>query len=332
MLTLEAHLEQWAGASPLRAEVARAVAALAAAAAELSAWLDRPFASMDGAVWSPAEHAEQLLLAALGKAPVALACSTLREEPIRLDDAARLAVTIDPLENAANLDAGLPLGTIFSVLPLPDGRPAEPAALLAGHRQLAAGMVVLGPRTHLILTLRQGTHELTLDRAAGTFVLTRPEVRIPAGPSALAFDVAAYGQWDDAVRTYVEDCLAGHADGPIGTLASCWSGSLAADARRILLRGGILLDLEEAPPRAGPARPRLVHQASPLALIVEEAGGAATDGTARLLDLEPSHLSQRVALALGAKPEVARLAAYLSGRVAGIERSPLFGRRGLFRR
>jgi fructose-1,6-bisphosphatase I len=208
----------------------------------------------------------------------------------------------------------------------------DAAFLRPGTAQLAAGFVVYGPQTALVLTLRAGTHVFTLDRRTNTFVLTRADVRIPAGRREYAINASNYRHWDEPVRAYVDDCIAG-ADGPRGTDFNMrWIASLVAEAFRILARGGIFLYPSDARPGYERGWLRLVYEANPLALVVEEAGGAATDGENRILEISPTALHQRVPLVFGCRHKVERVAEYYAGRLPSPgERSPLFGRRGLFR-
>jgi fructose-1,6-bisphosphatase I len=345
--SLQDHLEGWAGSDPERVDVAATVAAIAAAAARLAGLIARgPLAGDDhgAVVGSNADgdaqraldvRADAMFADALAATPVAALASEEREEPVRLARGGRVAVAIDPLDGSSNIDTNLSVGTIFSVLPVPPGGDGgSPAAAFArpGAAQLAAGFVVYGPHTALVLTLREGAHAFTLDREAGAFVLTRPGARIPQGRREYAINASNYRHWDEPVRAYVDDCVAG-ADGPRGTDFNMrWNASLVAEAYRILVRGGIFLYPRDARPGYEQGRLRLVYEANPLALVVEEAGGAATDGLRRILDLEPAALHQRVPLVLGSADKVERVARYHDGSLAATgDRSPLFGRRGLFR-
>jgi fructose-1,6-bisphosphatase I len=343
--SLQDHLEGWAGSDPGRVDAAAAVAAVAAAAARLAALIARgPLAGEQAAVVGGNAdgyaqgaldvQADAMFAEALAATPAAALASEGREAPVALAPGGRVAVAVDPLDGSSNIDTNLTVGTIFSVLPAAGAGEGGPAAAFArpGSAQLAAGFVVYGPHTSLVLTLRQGAHVFTLDREAGTFVLTRPDVRIPRARREYAIDASNYRHWEEPVRAYVDDCVAG-ADGPRGgDFNMRWNASLVAEAYRILVRGGIFLDPRDARPGHEQGRLRLVHEANPLALVVEEAGGAATDGLRRILDLEPGALHQRVPLVFGSADKVERVARYHDGSLGATgERSPLFGRRGLFR-
>jgi fructose-1,6-bisphosphatase I len=342
--TLQEHLEGWAAGDQRRVDVAVTLGAIAATAVQLSEIIARgplagPLAEVvgsntDGDLQKDLDvRADAMFLDALrGDAPVAAYASEEHPEPIGLRADASLAVAIDPLDGSSNIDTNVSVGTFFSVLPFERGTSAEAAFAQPGTAQLASGFVVYGPQTALVLTLRAGTHVFTLDRRTGSFVLTRADVRIPAGKREYAINTSNYRHWDEPVRAYIDDCVAG-ADGPRGVdFNTRWIASLVAEAFRILARGGIFLYPSDSRPGYRNGRLRLVYEANPLALLVEEAGGAATDGENRILELAPATLHQRTPLIFGCRAKVDRVAEYYAGRLppAG-ERSPLFGRRGLFR-
>jgi fructose-1,6-bisphosphatase I len=326
----------------LAREVAATVRQIARAAIELSDIIaDGALAGAPGAAVGAAMHGDQpkaldlranaLLVDALRAAPVAALGSEESEEVLVLRPGAPLAVALDPLDGSSNIDTGLPVGTIFSILPMPAGGAAPGAALLQpGTCQLAAGFVIYGPQTCLVLTLGQGTHILTLERRTSRFVLTHAAVRIPQRRREYAINASNYRHWDAAIRTYVDDCIAG-AEGPRGENFNMrWIASLVAEAFRILVRGGIFLYPADRRPGYEHGRLRLVYEAQPIALVIEQAGGAASDGFERILDLTPRQLHQRTPLIFGSSDKVARVERYHAGPPSSSERSPLFVRRGLF--
>jgi fructose-1,6-bisphosphatase I len=220
----------------------------------------------------------------------------------------------DPLDGSSNIDVNISVGTIFSVLRCPrapDGTPCEPderAFLQPGRNQVAAGFAVYGPTTVFVLTVGDGTWGFTLDRETYTFALTHPQIRIPEDTAEFAINASNLRRWEPPVKRYIEECLAG-ADGPRGKDFNMrWVASMVADVFRVLSRGGIFLYPRDAKNREG--RLRLMYEANPMAFIVEQAGGAATDGAIRLLDIQPKSLHQRVGVVLGSKNEVERLARY----------------------
>src|SRR3954466_15849514 len=197
----------------------------------------------------------------------------------------------DPLDGSSNIDVNISVGTIFSVLRCPklaDGKycdPDEKAFLQPGRTQVAAGFAVYGPTTVFVLTVGDGAHGFTLDRESFTFVLTHPNIRIPPDTQEFAINRPTQGRWEPPVRRYIDECLAGK-DGPRGKDFNMrWVASMVADVFRVLSRGGIFMYPRDAKNKDG--RLRLMYEANPMALIVEQAGGAATDGQTRILDVQP---------------------------------------------
>lgn len=272
-------------------------------------------------------RADALVAEALAAAPVALLGSEEAEAPVPLNPAGTLAVAVDPLDGSSNIDTNISVGTIFSILPY-----TGPDALLQpGHCQLAAGFLVYGPQVTLVLTLGAGTHLFVLDRATGRFLCTGTPARIPAETAEYAINGSNTRHWDHAVRDYVEDCQAGTEGPRAKDFNTRWIASMVAEAYRILVRGGVYLYPGDARKGYGQGRLRLVYEANPVALLMEQAFGAATDGLHPILDLQPVHLHQRVPLVFGSRGEVERIARYHANPSALPERSPLFGRRGLLR-
>jgi fructose-1,6-bisphosphatase I len=220
----------------------------------------------------------------------------------------------DPLDGSSNINVNISVGTIFSVLRCPkmaDGslcEPNEAAFLQPGRTQVAAGFAVYGPTTVLVLTLGDGAHAFTLDRETFTFVLTHTDIRIPADTAEFAINVSNQRRWEPPVKRYIDECLAG-TDGPRGKDFNMrWVASMVADVFRVLSRGGIFMYPRDAKNTNG--RLRLMYEANPMAFIVEQAGGAATDGRTRILELKPTGLHQRVAVILGSKHEVDVVTSY----------------------
>ena len=218
----------------------------------------------------------------------------------------------DPLDGSSNIDVNVSIGTIFSVLPAPDAaaerEPAEADFLQSGRNQIAAGYVIYGPQTTLVLTLRAGVRAFTLDPASGAWLEVNEALAIPPETKEFAINASNMRHWAPPVRQYIEDCLAGET-GPRGKNFNMrWVAAMVADVHRILMRGGVFLypwDARE-PNRAG--KLRLMYEANPMALLVEQAGGASFDGFGATLDAKPNTLHQRVSVMLGSKAEVERLA------------------------
>jgi fructose-1,6-bisphosphatase I len=218
----------------------------------------------------------------------------------------------DPLDGSSNIDVNVSIGTIFSVLKKPEGSPGvcEADFLQPGTQQVAAGYCVYGPQTTLVLTVGDGVAMFTLDREQGSFILIEENVQIPADTKEFAINMSNMRHWDQPMQRYVEECLAGK-EGPRGKDFNMrWVGSMVADVHRILCRGGVFIypwDKRE-PDKAG--KLRLMYEANPMGWLVEQAGGAATDGRQRILEIAPDKLHQRVAVALGSRNEVERITQY----------------------
>lgn len=221
-------------------------------------------------------------------------------------------LVFDPLDGSSNIDVNISVGTIFSVLRCPDGvtEPEESAFLQAGTRQVAAGYAVYGSSTVLVLTLGDGVHQFTLDREQGSFILTGSNLQIPAETSEFAINMSNMRHWEPPMRRYIEELLAGKT-GPRGRNFNMrWVASMVADVHRILTRGGIFIYPRDLKDPSMPGKLRLMYEANPMAFIVEQAGGAATTGRERILDVQPEKLHQRVPVFLGSRNEVEQVTAY----------------------
>jgi fructose-1,6-bisphosphatase I/sedoheptulose-1,7-bisphosphatase len=244
-------------------------------------------------------------------------------------------LAFDPLDGSPNIDVNSSVGTIFSILRRPEGQGDAAAAdfLQPGCRQVCAGYALYGPRTVLVVSLGHGVHGFTLDRELGDFVLTHRDLRIPDETRQLAIDPANDRFWEPPVKRYVEECLAGCA-GPRQTdFHMRWVASLVADVHRILVRGGVFMHPRDTKQPHGAGGLHLLHQAAPMAFLVEHAGGCASTGDEWLRDVTPVELQQRVPAILGSRAEVERLVRYHEEHARGIDRpyrSPLFGTRSLF--
>ena len=221
----------------------------------------------------------------------------------------------DPLDGSSNIDVNVSIGTIFSVLKKPEGTAevSENDFLQAGSQQVAAGYCVYGPQTTLVLTVGDGVAMFTLDHEQGSFVLTEENVKIPEDTQEFAINMSNMRHWDAPVTRYINECLQG-TEGPRGKDFNMrWIASMVADVHRILTRGGIFLypwDKRE-PDKAG--KLRLIYEANPMAWLVEQAGGAATNAKQRILDMAPTKLHERTSVVLGSKNEVERVTRYYSG-------------------
>ena len=244
----------------------------------------------------------------------ALASEEMEESLIFDSDAGRSSryfLVFDPLDGSTNIEVNGPVGTIFSVLPADDGVAGSSAdMLIAGDRQVAAGYVLYGPCTVLVLTLGNGAVEFTLDPESGTFVMTDAEIVVPRGTSEFAINASNQRYWEAPVQRYVSECLAGK-DGPRGRDFNMrWVGAMVADVHRVLSRSGVFMYPIDEKTRAKGGRLRLLYEANPMSLIAEQAGGRAIDGHGRILEIEPASLHQRVPVIIGSEEEVDRLASY----------------------
>ena len=227
-------------------------------------------------------------------------------------------LTFDPLDGSSNIDVNVSIGTIFSVLKCPEGadlsspEAAEAAFLQPGTAQVAAGYAVYGPTTLLVLTVGDGVAVFTLDREQGSFVLTQENVQIPADTKEFAINMSNQRFWEAPVKRYVDEMVAGK-EGPLGKDYNMrWVASMVADVHRIMTRGGIFMYPLDSKMQDKGGKLRLMYEANPMALLVEQAGGAATTGRQRILDITPTHLHQRVPVILGSKNEVDRVSGYHS--------------------
>ena len=225
-------------------------------------------------------------------------------------------LTFDPLDGSSNIDVNVSIGTIFSVLKCPEGadlstpQAAEQAFLQPGTAQVAAGYAVYGPTTLLVLTVGDGVVVFTLDREQGQFVLTQENVRIPAETREFAINMSNQRFWEAPVQRYVAEMQAGR-EGPLGKDYNMrWVASMVADVHRIMTRGGIFMYPLDSKMQDKGGKLRLMYEANPMAFLVEQAGGAATTGTQRILDIVPDKLHQRVPVILGSKNEVERVTGY----------------------
>ncbi|MGL9622888.1 class 1 fructose-bisphosphatase [Bradyrhizobium sp. U531] len=340
-LTLEDYLRRYSETAPDALAVAAAVDAIATGAieiADLTGGGHLPDAlglttgrNSDGDLQRDLDlQADAILRRCLAMRPVAaIASEEMREAEIG-DRGARICVAMDPLDGSSNIDINMTVGTIFSILPAPDD--LSIAFHQRGTAQLAAGFVTYGPQTSLVLTLGDGVDIFTLDRGSGHFRLMRRRVQISEACEEFAINASNRRHWDTPVRAFVDECLAG-TEGPANhNFNMRWIGSLVAEAYRILTRGGVFLYPSDARPGYGDGRLRLVYEAHPMAFIMEQAGGAASTGRERILDLAARSLHQRVPLIMGSSNEVRRVEELNCDPllVASVS-APLFARRGFFR-
>ncbi|MGQ0698288.1 MAG: class 1 fructose-bisphosphatase [Panacagrimonas sp.] len=218
----------------------------------------------------------------------------------------------DPLDGSSNIDVNISVGTIFSVLRVPRRAPAslEESFLQPGTMQVAAGYALYGPSTQLVLTIGSGVHVFTLDRELGSFMLTQRDLKLPADTQEFSINSSNTRHWEAPVKRYIDECLAGK-DGPREKDFNMrWVASMVSDVHRILTRGGVFMYPLDSKTRAQGGKLRLLYEANPMSLLIEQAGGAASTGRERILDIKPDKLHQRVPVIMGSKNEVERVARY----------------------
>ncbi|MGB2318512.1 MAG: class 1 fructose-bisphosphatase [Candidatus Puniceispirillum sp.] len=317
MPDLDAVLKQHAAKSDIDADVARAVSGLAKAAATISSLIRTADKAANlGAIKGSANAdgddqkaldvlADDVITAQLRDAGAAIYLSEEQDAPIPLNDEGTLIVASDPLDGSSNIDTNVSIGTIFSIMPAAGG------ALQSGRNQLAAGFFVYGPQTTLLVTLGDGVLAFQMDDD-GRFCDMGWQVVISPDTHEFGINASNQRHWHAPVKAYIDDCL----DGRDGTLKQNynmrWVGSLVADAWRIFRRGGVFLYPADRRDGYAQGRLRLVYEANPVAMLVEQAGGKATDGTNSILDIEPKDLHERVPFIFGSKNEVDVIIGYHS--------------------
>lgn len=339
-LTLSQHTREYAGTDPQRQAVAAALDAIAAASVEISELIGRGAlagitgetqgsANADGDVQKDLDvRCDEMILNALQKIPHAALASEESETLVMGDPNGPISVAFDPLDGSSNIDTNMTVGTIFSIIP---NQPGVAPFTAPGSVQLAAGFVVYGPQTSLVLTTGQGVDIFTLDRAARVYKQIRAKVQVPPDTPEFAINASNNRHWEEPVRNFVEECLAG-ADGPRSKDFNMrWIGSLVAEAYRILTRGGVFLYPGDSRPGYADGRLRLLYECHPMAFIMEQAGGGASTGRERVLDLAARNIHQRAPLIMGSIDKVQRVELLHNDPDAASRTAPLFARRGLFR-
>lgn len=315
--TLTAHLAACAGANPDRGARAALIAGIANACVPIAGRLAAGMLPGDPtAIVGSNESGDRQkaldmgahhhLLAALQDLSVARVLSEEVQDVIPLDPHGRFDVALDPIDGSGSIGIGAPLGTLFCVFPAGD------SFLRSGRDVIAAGYMSFGHSVDLGFSMGDGVTIATLDTASGDFHIDATGVTLPARASTIAFNASNLRRWPDGLRRYVDDLLQG-ADGPRGRDFNMrWIAAAVGDLHRILRRGGVFM--YPADPRPGYENGflRLAYEAFPIAFMIEQAGGAATDGTTPILDLTPAHLHDRVPLFFGARDEIATLHDYLS--------------------
>jgi fructose-1,6-bisphosphatase I len=333
------------GADPRAAAVARAMTRMAEAAVSLSTLIAAPplggrLGAAAGSANSDGDGqrrldlvAEDLFAGALREAGIGAYLSEEVEAASVFDARGLVAVAIDPLDGSSNIDVNAPIGTIFSIFPMPPEAVEAPALAFrqTGRAQLAAGFFVYGPQTSLVVSFGQGVHLFVLNEKVGEFILVESDIKIPVNVPEYAINASNYRHWHEPVQSYIDDCVQGE-EGPTGRNFNMrWIASLVADSYRIFMRGGIFLYPGDKRPGYEQGRLRLLYEANPVAFLAEQAGGAATDGIDLILDRKPHSPHQRVPFIMGSADKVERVRKYYLDLSPPNRDAPLFGRRGLLR-
>src|SRR6202521_3991170 len=340
-MTLRSHLDRSASQTPQGPAIAAVIAAIATAAIELSTVIaDGPLGGItgeNGGVNPDGDQQKDIDLAAdammrhaLRTCPVAAILSEELAVPELLDPKAPLCVAIDPLDGSANLANNISVGTIFSIRPR--GNDILSTFFEPGTAQCAAGFVVYGPQTTLVLAHNGRVDIFILDRRTREFRLISQEIRVAPATPEFAINASNRRHWHGPIRAYIDECLAGTNGGGDVDFNMRWIGSLVAESLRILGRGGGFFLRAEARSGYREGRLRLLYEAHPMALVMEWAGGAATTGRRRILELGAKTPHQRVPLIMGSVRGVRDVTAIHEGIEPMFDHSdaPLFARRGLF--
>jgi fructose-1,6-bisphosphatase I len=276
--------------------------------------------------------ADEAIIEGLKGAGVRGLVSEERDDPVSIDAEGTLLAAIDPLDGSSNIDANVSLGSILSLLDAPAGDLKAAHFLQPGLRQRAAAFVIYGLHVACVFTTGAGVSIAALDPDAGDYRMSSVGTRMPVATNEFAINASNSRRWPQPVRDYVEDLVEGE-DGPRGKAYNMrWTGTMIAEAYRILLRGGVYLYPQDSREGYGQGRLRLIYEANPVALLVEQAGGAAIDGFHRILEIEPRSIHARTPLIFGSQDKVERVAAYYREESVLASSLPLFGKRGLLRR
>jgi len=223
-------------------------------------------------------------------------------------------LTFDPLDGSSNIDVNVSVGTIFSILRCPEGveNPTAEDFLQPGTEQVCGGYALYGPSSMMVMTTGNGVNGFTLDQNIGEFVLTHPAMSIPEDTQEFAINASNMRHWEAPVKRYVDECLAGTTGTRDKDFNMRWVASMVAEVHRILTRGGIFmypLD-EKMKAKGGEGKLRLLYEANPMSMVVEQAGGVCSTGRERIMEIQPTGLHQRVPVILGSKNEVERVVSY----------------------
>ncbi|MFQ6773892.1 class 1 fructose-bisphosphatase [Cereibacter sphaeroides] len=271
--------------------------------------------------------ADDAFRAALEGSAVRFYASEEQDTAVTLNEAGTLALAIDPLDGSSNIDTNLSVGTIFAIWPA--AATAEASFLRQGSELIAAGYVIYGPQVCMMVSFGKGTQKYVLDPGSRSFVLVDRAVKVPPSSTEFAINASNYRHWPKPIRAYIDDCVAG-TEGPRGRNFNMrWLASLVAETHRILARGGVFLYPRDSRKGYEQGRLRYLYECAPIAFVITQAGGGATDGENPILGQTPLRLHARTPFVFGSAEKVARITAYHD--LPEQETSALFGNRGLFR-
>lgn len=317
--SLSHFLSEWAGANADRCALAGAVSCIAEAAVPIA--LRLAMARLPGDPAAPVAHNESgdvqkaldlaahtHILDALRRAPVARLVSEEARDPIVLNGSASLDVAIDPIDGSGSIGIGMPLGLLFAVFPKGE------SLLRSGRDIVAAGYVSFGHSVDLGFSVGEGVVLATLDPRDGSFKIAGRAAAIPERTGTIAYNASNYRHFPAGLRRYIDDCLAGRS-GPRGRDVNMrWIAAAVGDLHRILLKGGVFIYPADARPGYEKGHLRLLYEAFPIAFLIEQAGGAATDGGGPVLERTPAEIHEKTPLIFGSAAEVATLQSYLNSQ------------------
>lgn len=271
--------------------------------------------------------ADDAYMVALKNTAVRWYASEEQDDVVELNGTGNLALAIDPLDGSSNIDVNVSIGMIFSIFPALDE--AAPSFLRPAREQIAGGYFIFGPQCGLVVTFGDGTMQFTMDSRTRKFLLVERRVQIPVESSEYAINASNYRHWPRPIRAFIDDCVDG-TEGPRGRNFNMrWVASLVAETHRILSRGGIFLYPGDAREGYKRGRLRMIYECAPIAFLIEQAGGKATDAIDPILDQQADELHGRTPFVFGSANKVDKVTTY--NDLPENETSALFGKRGLFR-
>ncbi|MCP5036096.1 MAG: class 1 fructose-bisphosphatase [Rhodobacteraceae bacterium] len=271
--------------------------------------------------------ADDAFAAALKGTGVKYYASEEQEDVVVIDEDGKYALAIDPLDGSSNIDVNVSIGTIFSIFEATDD--PHSSFLRPVGEQISGGYIIFGPQTNMVVTFGDGVQSYVLDPDSASFILIQDNLKVPKTSIEFAINASNYRHWPQAIRAYIDDCLSGDEGPREQNYNMRWVASLVAETHRIITRGGIFLYPGDDRPTYERGRLRMVYECAPIAFLIEQAGGKATDGHDRIMSQQADELHARTPFVFGTSEKVDRVSAYQD--LPDEEVSALFGKRGLFR-